>query len=262
MSHHSPVDIEEVNLIAMLNTLPTVASIPAHASDHCGPQTIQEKPYTIRYVSMIEDLPSFGEILSWNGKFDSRDPLDERLRSLLVQTDEGHFTTYPASSIRFLPPNNRLERFPAASMPDPLKHVVCYYPPLDLQPESVAVGARIPAGPLTDRAVIVSHVCQQGLNHFLLCAHGLCDIFLLRIHDDWVVKEWPLQGEVEQKYAGTMLETLFRGEIDTNFPGLVALATYFRIKRIAEDEAIMREYEFADPNRDLPWFAQWGQEHF
>lgn len=247
----------------MIANTPSAASVPEQDQFHFDPYAIQDIPCTIELTYMCHALPNMNDIMFFNSAYNPVDPLDITLRNQLKSNEFGVYTTSMGSADKYLSPDHYLQRCSEDSLPRPMRNIVCFTPLLDVAERSISIGMRIPAGLGNNRGVIVGHFCQYGLDHFLLCVHGTHNAFLLRVPDAAVVKTWPYHEEVVTHYQNTLLGPMFRGEHSTDCPGLAPIVMYYCAKIERDREwirSVNQAADIVDLTRDLPWYAQWGQE--
>ncbi|KIK50304.1 hypothetical protein GYMLUDRAFT_253089 [Collybiopsis luxurians FD-317 M1] len=154
---------------------------------------------------------SYREYEDYTAGYKYDDPEDSELKASIQSSNDGKCYVVPIDrKSKYLSGQLTLSIVPPAYLPPVFNDLKCYSIGLrHLLPETVGPGTYIPAGPQNRRAMVLAHFHRQGRFHYVVCIHGLFDVFLLRVHEFGMTKEWIHWDDVAAAFGDTIFKALF-----------------------------------------------------
>ncbi|KIK50309.1 hypothetical protein GYMLUDRAFT_65338 [Collybiopsis luxurians FD-317 M1] len=167
------------------------------------------RPMTI--ITTRNRVMSYRDYEKFVRGFRDRDSEDSELKSSIRTSDDGKYFVVPVDrKVKYLSGQLSLTIIPPAQLPAFFDGIKCYAIGLrHLLPNSVGPGTLIPAGAQNRRAMVLAHFHQQNRFHYVLCLHGLSEVFLLRVHEFGMTQEWTHWDDAASAYRETAFGPIF-----------------------------------------------------
>ncbi|KAF9058800.1 hypothetical protein BDP27DRAFT_1432280 [Rhodocollybia butyracea] len=194
----------------------TVTPTQSQLFDTPASYTISLNPITAVRYGYIQHLPSPEIWGKWKRGYYIGDPLDNRIKaSIFFDEQRKSYRTPFSDEERILPPQAPLQQVPPECLPHVIKDIPCLAlgTPL-LHGPVMGSGTLIPASSCYKRGLVLTPLFHTDRLYYILCLHDDHDLFLIRVHERFMDKQWSSWKQLKQIYGKNCLTVLFSAGVD------------------------------------------------